>query len=123
MFTTCTPYRGLHADDEDDEESSEHENPTAGPSGSSSRQSSKKKKKKVKNKYSKGLDAMGFEPSTRDNNWVVRSDIDPNFPLVPSAKTTALKALLLKLAVDAPGDKASRLPLFEVLILILIHRS
>ena len=48
---------------------------------------------------------MDFEPSTGDSTWVARSDWDREFPLAPSAKTTALKSILLKGFVDAPLDK------------------
>ena len=51
------------------------------------------------------MDVLGFEPFTEDGTWVTISDYDTNFPLVPSAKTTALKALLLKGFDDAPDDK------------------
>lgn len=54
---------------------------------------------------SKGIDALGFEPFTKDSTWVTKSDYDPDFPLIPSAKTTALKALLLKGFQEAPDDK------------------
>lgn len=54
---------------------------------------------------SKGLDALDFEPFAKDDTWVTRSDYDPKFPLIPSAKTTALKALLLKGFEEAPDDK------------------
>jgi hypothetical protein len=60
---------------------------------------------KQERSLSKGVDELGFEPSTKDSTWVTRSDHDPDFPLVPSAKTTALKALLLKGFEEAPLDK------------------
>ncbi|CZS91311.1 related to protein RIS1 [Rhynchosporium graminicola] len=56
-------------------------------------------------KLSKGKDLMGFEPKTADSSWVTKSDIDPDFPLTPSTKTAALKALLLKGFAEAPLDK------------------
>lgn len=79
-------------------------------SESSSRASKRRKTTNVKSRrthgvISKGLDALDFEPFTKDNTWVTRSDYDPNFPLIPSAKTTALKALLLKGFEEAPDDK------------------
>jgi hypothetical protein len=53
---------------------------------------------------------LGFEPSAI-GTWITKSD-DPskNFPLAPSAKTTALKSILLKGFVEAPLDKVSFLP-------------
>ena len=56
---------------------------------------------------SKGRDAMDFEPASKDSTWIARSDYDPSFPLAPSAKTTALKAILLKGFIDAPLDKVN----------------
>src|SRR3954470_10361914 len=41
-----------------------------------------------------GLDMMGFEPKVQKSKWVSLSDHDPNFSLVPSSKTTMLKAIL-----------------------------
>lgn len=67
--------------------------------------SSKSHANRPRGMESKGLDALGFEPFTKDSTWVTRSDHDPNFPLIPSAKTTALKALLLKGFEEAPDDK------------------
>lgn len=48
---------------------------------------------------------MGFEPYTAHSTWLTHSDRDPNFPLVPSAKTAALKSVLLKGFTEAPLDK------------------
>jgi hypothetical protein len=53
---------------------------------------------------SQGRDALGFEPFTSET-WVSRSDMDADFPLTPSTKTTALKSVLLKGFADAPVDK------------------
>lgn len=53
-----------------------------------------------------GRDALGTEPYTAET-WLTRSDIDEDFPLTPSAKTAALKAVLLKGFKDAPLDKVS----------------
>jgi SNF2 family DNA or RNA helicase len=52
---------------------------------------------------------MGFEPFTKET-WITKSD-NPSgdFPLAPSAKTTALKSILLKGFVEAPLDKVSLL--------------
>lgn len=55
---------------------------------------------------SQGRDAFGFEPFTSET-WVGRSDVDNEFPLTASAKTTALKSVLLKGFADAPLDKVS----------------
>lgn len=55
----------------------------------------------------KGRDLMGIEPVTKCSQWINRSDHDPKFPLTPSAKTTALKAILLKGFTEAPLDKVS----------------
>ncbi|KAH7309256.1 SNF2 family N-terminal domain-containing protein [Rhexocercosporidium sp. MPI-PUGE-AT-0058] len=55
--------------------------------------------------FSKGRDLMGFEPVTNDSSWLTKSDRDEGFPLTPSTKTTALKALLLKGFEEAPLDK------------------
>ncbi|KAE8441985.1 hypothetical protein EG329_004111 [Mollisiaceae sp. DMI_Dod_QoI] len=67
--------------------------------------SSRKKQIQGPAGLSKGRDALGFEPSTSDSTWVAKSDYDPNFPLTPSSKTTALKSILLKGFADAPMDK------------------
>lgn len=63
--------------------------------------------------FSKGQDALGFEPGLGTGEaWVSRSDWDVDFPLVPSGKTAALKAILLKGFEEAPLDKVS-FPVFE----------
>jgi hypothetical protein len=65
-------------------------------------------KKNNNNIFSKGRDALGFEPGLNTGEaWVSRSDWDADFPLTPSGKTTALKAVLLKGFVEAPLDKVS----------------
>lgn len=51
---------------------------------------------------SKGKDALGWEPKTPYSNWVSQSDWDPDFPLVPSAKTATVKSLLLKAFREPP---------------------
>jgi len=112
MFYELRPYKGAYEDEgEDDDESSPE---TSAVGSQSDRQSSPRNirgaqsKKKLGKKYnSKGLDALGFEPSTKDSTWVHQSDVDPDFPLAPSAKTTALKAILLKGFIEAPTDKVS----------------
>jgi hypothetical protein len=65
---------------------------------------------------SRGRDAMGFEPFTKET-WITESD-NPSgdFPLAPSAKTTALKSILLKGFVEAPLDKVSLLLVGPVLL-------
>lgn len=94
------PYRELQMPDDDNMDG-----------GSDSPRSNKRQKSSHggcgshEKAMSKGADALGFEPSTRDSTWVSRSDTDPDFPLVPSAKTMALKALLLKSFEEAPLDK------------------
>ncbi|KUJ16639.1 uncharacterized protein LY89DRAFT_647352 [Mollisia scopiformis] len=67
--------------------------------------SSKKGSKHSYSANSKGRDALGFEPFTADSTWVTKSDNNPDFPLTPSSKTTALKSILLRGFVDAPFDK------------------
>lgn len=63
---------------------------------------------KGRGKYvSKGIDALGFEPATHDSSWITKSDKDPNFPLVPSSKTLALKSILWRGFEEAPLDKVS----------------
>jgi hypothetical protein len=61
-----------------------------------------------------GLDALNFEPKTKGETWVTKSDCTPDLPLMPSSKTTALKAILLKGFDDAPLDKVSVLFLVPV---------
>lgn len=55
---------------------------------------------------SKGIDMMGHEPRT-NSTWVPMSDYTPGFPLTASAKTAALKAILLNGFDEAPMDKVS----------------
>lgn len=54
---------------------------------------------------SKSRDAMGFEPKFKNSTWVSQSDYDEKLPLVPSAKTTMLKGILLTSFKEAPMDK------------------
>ncbi|KAL3423956.1 SNF2 superfamily protein [Phlyctema vagabunda] len=56
----------------------------------------------------KGKDALGFEPSTKPSEWLAQSDGTKDMPLVPSAKTIALKAKILKWLDEAPCDKVSQ---------------
>lgn len=97
--------------------------PYLDPDSTSSRRSKSKGKGKGKgkeresaedeeriHKFSKGRDLLGFEPGIGDSTWVTKSDSDEGFPLTPSTKTTALKALLLKGFDDAPTDKVCFIP-------------
>ncbi|KAM0134635.1 hypothetical protein ACHAO1_005552 [Botrytis cinerea] len=107
IFADALPYKDLEIPDDDNMDSGLNQ---AQESESSSRASKRRKTTNDKSRrthgvISKGLDALDFEPFTKDNTWVTRSDYDPNFPLIPSAKTTALKALLLKGFEEAPDDK------------------
>ena len=59
---------------------------------------------------------MGFEPFTKET-WITKSDNrSGDFPLAPSAKTTALKSILLKGFVEAPLDKVSLLLVVPILL-------
>jgi hypothetical protein len=99
MFTSVKPYKGMHVTDDD--MSSQGSTPAPPQRTSGSRSS------KGHQGVSKGKDFMDMEPVTKDSTWIDRSDYDPTFPLTPSAKTTALKAILLKGITEAPLDKAS----------------
>jgi len=73
----------------------------------------KPKKFKETHKGTKGKDATGFEPHTSHSEWLEMSDLHPEqFPLTASAKTTALKALLLRGFMEAPFDKVNSILLF-----------
>ncbi|TGO88669.1 hypothetical protein BPOR_0148g00020 [Botrytis porri] len=107
IFSNALPYKDLEIPDDDGMDSGHNQ---AQESESSSRSSKRRKTNNDNSRRphgikSKGLDALDFEPLTKDNTWVTRSDYDPKFPLIPSAKTTALKALLLKGFEEAPDDK------------------
>lgn len=110
MFGSAEPYTELEIPDDDNMDSDLGQ---IQESEGSSRGSNKRHKSYSSNSHagrsrgipSKGMDALGFEPFTKDSTWVTKSDYDPNFPLIPSAKTTALKALLLKGFEEAPDDK------------------
>ncbi|CZR69452.1 related to protein RIS1 [Phialocephala subalpina] len=91
---------GISEDDDYERHSATGDNGHAGGSGST------KKGKQATSKYSKGRDALGFEPATGDSTWVAKSDCDADFPLTPSSKTTALKSILLHTFMQAPLDKA-----------------
>lgn len=98
IFVSFKAYKKIpDANDEDNMEGSP-----------SSSQGSKSKKRKDRHGGGggKGADSLGYEPKVADSTWVDKSD-DDNFPLVPSAKTAALKAILLKGFRDAPTDKVS----------------
>lgn len=102
LFEHVTPYRGAHVSDDDG--SPQPSSPSNAASSSSNRG---KGKNSTSTSTSKGRDAMGFEPMSEDSTWVQRSDTDADFPLLPSTKTAALKAILLKGFRDAPRDKVS----------------
>ncbi|TGO33394.1 hypothetical protein BHYA_0248g00010 [Botrytis hyacinthi] len=107
IFTNALPYKDLEIPDDDGMDSGHNQ---AQESESSSRATKRRKtnndnSRRTHGIKSKGLDALDFEPFAKDNTWVTRSDYDPKFPLIPSAKTTALKALLLKGFEEAPDDK------------------
>jgi hypothetical protein len=83
-------------DEGDDMDSDNERTPTPG----------KKRQYREPHKNSNGKDATGFEPHTKHSTWLELSDNKPDeFPLTASAKTTALKALLLKGFTEAPFDK------------------
>lgn len=103
IFASFKPYRGPQANDEDTMEGESVDNEPGTGSGSGK---GKKRRDKFGGSGSRGLDALGFEPKTTDSTWVAKSDRD-EFPLAPSAKTAALKAILLKGFADAPLDKVS----------------
>jgi SNF2 family DNA or RNA helicase len=105
IFASFKPYKGPQANDEDGMEGETVDGDSV--SGSSN------KGKKRKDRYSggsgsKGVDALGYEPKVDHSTWVDKSDGN-DLPLVPSAKTVALKAILLKGFTDAPTDKVSPL--------------
>ncbi|QSZ30260.1 hypothetical protein DSL72_004782 [Monilinia vaccinii-corymbosi] len=108
IFSSAEPYSDLEIPDDDNMDSGPNHNQE---SESSSRDSNKRQKssndgsRRPRGIKSKGMDALNFEPFTKDSTWVTKSDYDPDFPLIPSAKTTALKALLLKGFEEAPDDK------------------
>ena len=96
IFASFKPYKGPQAEDD---ESMDGESPNL--SG---------KRKKFGNKHgsqgSKGCDKLGFEPKVTHSTWVRKSDAG-DFPLAPSAKTAALKSILLRGFQTAPMDKVS----------------
>ncbi|TAQ90570.1 hypothetical protein B7494_g1097 [Chlorociboria aeruginascens] len=94
FFSSSKPYQAIFVDDDDQID---------GASGSQG-SSLKRKRSGFNGDVGRGVDALGFEPSTKDSTWVSMSD-HKNFPLTPSAKTTALKAMLLQGFHEAPTDK------------------
>lgn len=116
MFSRITPHHGLHVGDEDgDEQLDEDEDESAGSSNAVRRRKGKIGSRKKVNPNSKGVDSLGFEPSSTGDTWVSRSDVDPKFPLTPSTKTAALKALLLKWFKEAPMDKVQSFVVYNCL--------
>lgn len=87
----------------DDDQSPEDDDDSPQRKGSRSRS----KNSKGQHGTCKGKDAMGFEPQTKDSTWIHKSDNDSSFPLTPSTKTIALKAILLRAFAEAPLDKVS----------------
>lgn len=104
IFTSFKPYKGPEADDEDSMDGSPSSKGRDGEAGNG-RRKKYGKDKHGSGQFSKGCDALGFEPKVTDSTWVKRSD-SADFPLTPSAKTAALKAILLKGFEAAPLDKA-----------------
>ena len=102
LCNTIKSYRGALRFHDDDEVEGSPRDITPTPSVGSS-----KRHKNKCGRVSKGRDALGFEPHTKDSTWITRSDYDDEFPLVPSAKTAALKALLLQGFSEAPTDKVN----------------
>ncbi|KAF7947862.1 hypothetical protein EAE96_008939 [Botrytis aclada] len=105
IFGDAVPYKDLEIPDDDNMDSGQAQESESSSRSSKRRKTNNDNSRRTHGVRSKGLDALDFEPFTKDNTWVTRSDYDPAFPLVPSAKTTALKALLLKGFEEAPDDK------------------
>jgi hypothetical protein len=113
VFTEVHKYRVPGIDDGED--SLDGESMDA-PESNSERGGSQSKRRKFGKNIgvgSLGRDMLGFEPSVKDSSWVRKTD-DPTFPLAPSAKTAALKAVLLKGFQEAPDDKVCSFFLFVV---------
>ncbi|KAH8678935.1 SNF2 family N-terminal domain-containing protein [Tricladium varicosporioides] len=112
IFESTRPLRNPHLDDDEFSQSS--------PSRSRGRKHKSKSSRKPKvHEGSKGRDMMGFEPYTPDATWLIQSDTVEGFDLPPSAKTTALKALLLKGFQEAPLDKVVIYVQFRLLARII----
>lgn len=127
IFTKCEKFRGFTVADEDsiDEESMDAPESASEPGRS---QSKRRKLGHGQNtsQGSKGRDMLGFEPSVKDSTWVRKSD-GAGFPLVPSAKTAALKSTLLHGFKKAPDDKVcfsrGSIPPYCLNILICLDSS
>lgn len=95
LFDNITP---VHPPSENQDPSNSSSSHTGTPS--------KSRKYRETHKGTKGKDASGFEPHTYHSEWLEMSDNFPeDFPLTASAKTTVLKALLLRGFTEAPFDK------------------
>ncbi|TVY33570.1 putative ATP-dependent helicase, partial [Lachnellula subtilissima] len=103
IFTEAKPREIASEDDDDDGQGN---------------YGGRKGKKRVLPPNSKGRDALNFEPAV-ESIWLYKSDVDPEFPLTPSAKTTALKATLLKGFEEAPLDKVVIYVQFRLLACII----
>ncbi|TVY39756.1 putative ATP-dependent helicase, partial [Lachnellula occidentalis] len=113
-FTTCPSCNQLFTEAKPREIASDDDDDDANPGGSGGR----KGKKNLLPRDSKGRDAMGFEPVV-ESLWLYKSDVEPDFSLAPSAKTTALKATLLKGFEEAPLDKVVIYVQFRLLARII----
>ena len=100
IFSSFKPFRGLTDGDEEDVETESQNHTHCNSQGHG------KKRKGRHEAADKGADALGFEPKVKDSTWVDKTDGD-SFPLVPSAKMAALKAVLLRGFQEAPTDKVS----------------
>jgi hypothetical protein len=114
IFVSFKPYKGPQVEDE---EFMDGESPDSTGPGSGSGSKRKKYGNKRDGPRGKGCDKLGFEPQATDSTWVKRSDTDDAFPLAPSAKTVALKSILLKGFEAAPMDKVSSFLLISTSIL------
>ncbi|RDW80387.1 hypothetical protein BP5796_05085 [Coleophoma crateriformis] len=110
IITSTQPYRDANLQFPDDDAVGSQvggsQNRDGGENGSWAKRS--------RRAYGHGMDALGFEPTTRTSRWLDQSDAD-QAPLLPSAKTTALKAKLLKWFYEAPNDKVVVFTQFRLL--------
>ena len=53
----------------------------------------------------RGDDYNGAQPNIEQSAFLADSDRDPSVPLTPSAKTTALKDIVLRFQEEVPHDK------------------
>ncbi|RDW69265.1 hypothetical protein BP6252_08285 [Coleophoma cylindrospora] len=110
IFRSTKPYRDVNLQFPDDDaagsQAGTSQNRDGGENGSQAR--------RPRRSYRQGRDALGFEPTTRNSRWLDQSDAD-KAPLLPSAKTTALKAKLLKWFHEAPNDKVVVFTQFRLL--------